>query len=502
MDLFIGRAGTHPTSGEPQGALSDVLLHNDGDGLFSDASVLGINSGGDAVTVSASWADYNGDSNLDLFVGDYGHADGASRLYESSLAGGLHFDDIDDEGVPPPIRGTERVDSVHWIDLDNDSDLDLVVGQASTESADIRVFWNTSGSVDTPPTLFAVGPGDAEVASMTVFDQDLDGAQDLLITDLVGSGELNSPRLWRNDFATPGTLFTDVSVSTGLSAMTGDVITAISVADFGGSGGTGSDEEDGDFDLFLGRHKDSAPENQWLKVRLGPDPMDPYARASYGYGNNALGIGAQVTVQIPDTGTPTWQQTQIVDGGSGLGSQKSSELTFGLGQQSADAKISVVWPDGYTQERVVSSAQFNSVQEFYDDHTPVIVVSTMNFGQIPMPDYTTDWEFLWQTENSCDPSLDEVYVIYDPNASGGKGDPCNLDPQDETIAGVWLDANRIDVIITVTPTVNGRYQHKLRWTDRDCESRCGYQWRARSKVTDDRKQTTTLQSCSIPICMN
>jgi hypothetical protein len=97
---------------------------------------------------------------------------------------------------------------------------------------------------------------------------------------------------------------------------------------------------DGDLDLALTTNNgpayllrnDGGNRNKWLRVR------------TVGTRSNRDGIGARVTVTLPD-GRKPWM---MVKTGSSYLSQSELPLTFGLAQHAKAARVEVAWPSGAT----------------------------------------------------------------------------------------------------------------------------------------------------------
>ena len=77
---------------------------------------------------------------------------------------------------------------------------------------------------------------------------------------------------------------------------------------------------------------DGGNKNRWLRVR------------TVGTRSNRDGIGARVTVTLPD-GRKPWA---VVKTGSSYLSQNELPLTFGLGAHAKAARVEVAWPSGAT----------------------------------------------------------------------------------------------------------------------------------------------------------
>ena len=139
LDLYIGNESTEAFNAPCQ------LFRNNGDGTFSDAAAqAGVQNYG--FTKSVIWGDYNADRFLDLYVSNF---KGANRLYYNN--GNGTFSDVAAElGIDVPIRSFPA-----WFwDFDNDGALDLYVSAYSAGISHLAA--NALGiSIGTPPSAAA-----------------------------------------------------------------------------------------------------------------------------------------------------------------------------------------------------------------------------------------------------------------------------------------------------------------------------------------------------------
>ena len=187
IDLFVGF----------NGATNRIFL-NDG-GRLRDASVTaGIRDA--RATRAAAWGDFDRDGDPDLLVGFAPGAGSVVTLYRNDL--GRFIDVTTAAGV-----GTETgaVRQTTWVDFDADGDLDLFV--AFRDRADV-LFRNDKGTfVD---VAASVGVADARRTVGAVwFDYDEDGDLDLYAAHM--DGDANA--LYRNDAGR----FTDVAEAAGVA---------------------------------------------------------------------------------------------------------------------------------------------------------------------------------------------------------------------------------------------------------------------------------------------
>ncbi|WP_435009043.1 CRTAC1 family protein [Tundrisphaera lichenicola] len=232
MDLFITRGAW---LGRP---IRPSLLRNDG-GTFVDVTKeAGLLS--PANSISATWADYDNDGRLDLFVCCQRQR---NRLYRGKADG--TFEDVADRvGVAGDGRSVGQ--GAAWLDFDNDDDPDLFVNNLNGRG---QLFRNDGPSGFEEVTLSMGIDGPKQGFSCWAWDFDNDGWLDIFATSyekrfadvikgLVGSPfDRNSNRLFRNQ---GGRGFVDVTHEAGLDA----IFTAMgsNFADF---------DNDGFLDMYL-----------------------------------------------------------------------------------------------------------------------------------------------------------------------------------------------------------------------------------------------------------
>ena len=168
-DLFIANNGMD----------GNDLYRNDGDGSFTSmtGSMLSLDSG---YCQSNSWADYDNDGHMDLYVGNinlWGNDSGVPFLYHNDgdgtftkvLGHNLHLNDS------PVKQGV-------WGDYDNDGDLDIFItpfNKGNPTFIEGNLFENIDGSTFTKITDGVIA-GDTQVVSSAVWgDYDRDGDLDL-----------------------------------------------------------------------------------------------------------------------------------------------------------------------------------------------------------------------------------------------------------------------------------------------------------------------------------
>jgi FG-GAP-like repeat/ASPIC and UnbV len=232
LDIFVMRGGW-------EFPMRNSLLRNNGDGTFTDVTQpSGLVSGAHR-THSASWADYDNDGWLDVFVG---HEETPSQLFRNRGDG--TFEDATQKAGVGRAAFTK---GVVWGDYDNDGYPDLYV---SNYGEDNFLYHNRGdGTFDEAGKRLRV---EKPIMSFTTwfFDYDNDGWLDLFVSSFVPSvtevarGYLGLPpqaetmKLYRND--TKGG-FLDVTNEVGLNR-----VVPTMGANFGDL------DNDGFLDLYLG----------------------------------------------------------------------------------------------------------------------------------------------------------------------------------------------------------------------------------------------------------
>ncbi len=185
LDLFVGFNGA-----------PNRLYRNDNGTMRDVASAMGT---ADARgTRAGAWGDFDGDGDPDLLVGFAPGPQSVLRLYRNDI--GRFIDVTTDAGV---ARDSGAVRQLSWIDYDADADLDLFVAFRDRANA---LFRNDGGKFT--DVAAEVGLADRRKSVGAVwFDYDEDGALDLYVANM--DGDANA--LYRND----GGHFTDVAADRG-----------------------------------------------------------------------------------------------------------------------------------------------------------------------------------------------------------------------------------------------------------------------------------------------
>lgn len=199
QDLFIASGGNEHGVGDL--ALSDRLYLNDGKGQFTKAEVPLLNANRASSSIAIAY-DINGDGYQDLFVGTrlrpflYG-VPATSYLYINNKNGGFTSGDY----LAPSLENIGLVTDATWVDIDGDKDKDLII---VGEWMEPQVLINDQGELSLSNK--AIGKGYAGwYNSIEAADLDNDGDMDFV----VGNHGLNSRfkasqkepiRVYVNDF--------------------------------------------------------------------------------------------------------------------------------------------------------------------------------------------------------------------------------------------------------------------------------------------------------------
>lgn len=373
----------------------NYLYENDGAGNFVDrAPAAGVID--EAPSQSASWADYDSDGFLDLFVADHGRCPAGAQYFQDRLyhnegdgtfTDATHLLDAQGSTMGAGFQGA-------WFDYDRDRDVDLYLANdfwGSTPEhnflwrndegsfSDVSVASGTALSINSMGLAigdydrdldFDIGisniyssallrnEGDGtfrEVAKRARVDRPLQTAEIRSVTWGLTFADFNNDG-WEDLYVPAGPLGVSGHQPNGMftNGRSGKFLdhSAPSRTDHPGVGrgvALADFDRDGRMDLYLlnqngspvlYRNTTSRRNAHWLEVDL------------QGTVSNRDACGAIVTVRPVDSRKSMVRQ--LLCGGTSLGTGADQVLHFGLGNRDAVARLAIEWPSGSTTVRSVS----------------------------------------------------------------------------------------------------------------------------------------------------
>ncbi len=331
-----------PTAFKP---VPDVLLHNEGDGTFTDRSAASRISSVAAAGLGVVTEDFNDDGRPDLYVANDAYA---NHLW-INRGNGTFFEEAIARGAAYNLHGQAQAGmGVIASDLDHDGRLDLFVTHLGLEA---NTFYRNVGAGN---FIDDTGASNLGVTSMQwtgfgtwAFDAELDGDLDLAVAN--GRVTRGTP-VAASRLLTPWDLFPEPNLfylndGRGRFSLAGGVAPSLcDRLEITRGMACGDLDSDGDVDLLVTNcqgparlYRNDAPrKGRWLIVRA----LDPrFHRDSN---------GARITVVAGG-------RTLIATAGGG-GSYLSAcdhRAHFGLGNVTSVERVEVRWPDGVRERFAV-----------------------------------------------------------------------------------------------------------------------------------------------------
>lgn len=324
------------------------LFHNEGNGTFSrvDSSIISAQS---APYTVPSWADYDLDGDLDLFIGS-GPATGTlapdflflNHLKENKKA---FFTRL----LTDPI-GTDKLDGQvwNWVDYDNDGDLDGFVTNYNFPTPN-NLYRNDNGTFKriTEAEVGTIVSDKGLFLANTWGDFDNDGDLDCLTSRDSGNGTAPGECLYYQNNG-DGTF--SPSLTSFFKQMT-NFASCVSYADY---------DRDGDLDIFAtgtgkafgGLFKNNLSNgNSWVNFHcIGKGD---------GFSNKA-GIGTKIRITTTINGKKTTLIREVATQNSFNG-HNMLNIHFGLGDAKVIDNVEIMWSSGE-----ITNCKDVIVNKFYD----------------------------------------------------------------------------------------------------------------------------------------
>ncbi|UTW63948.1 VCBS repeat-containing protein [bacterium SCSIO 12741] len=299
----------------------NLLYHNNGDGTFTrvESSVVTQEA---RYSIGASWADYDNDGDLDLFMPNTNNQ--KNSLFENM---GGTFEKV----LQAPFT-TDSGNSVgsSWGDYDNDGDLDLFVTNAGNQ--DNFLYRNDGAAGFTKITNGAVVNNGGHSHGSAWADLDNDGDLDLF----TANDQNGENFVYMNDGNGNFSRF-----QTGMTEERSQSF-GVALADF-----------DNDMDLDLMVANRAGNDNDFYENETGSCQSALCVKLT-GTQSNRSAVGAKVRVKATIYGVAVWQMREVsAQSGGGAGGQSSLRQLIGLGDATQADSVIIEWPSGlkeyYTQ---------------------------------------------------------------------------------------------------------------------------------------------------------
>lgn len=315
------------------------LYRNNGDGTFAsiskEANVEDVGAG-----MSASWTDFDGDGQQDIYVANMwsaaglrvstqanfheGDAESLRGMYRRHARGNSLYKNAGD-GTFRNIANENGTEYGGWAwcsdswDFDHDGWADIYIANGYVSGDDqidlSSFFWRQ-----------VVGNSPAQIAPAPKYERGWNAINELIRSDRSWSGYERNVCYCN----TGRGMFADVSGVSGLDSR--DDGRAFALADL---------DHDGRLEVILKNR--TGPQLRLLRNEMAEIGNSVVLRLR-GTKSNRDAIGAAITIEADGR-----KQTKYVQAGSGFLAQHTKEVVFGVGDVSGTVNASIHWPSGATQ---------------------------------------------------------------------------------------------------------------------------------------------------------
>jgi hypothetical protein len=332
-------ASLNPSTYRP---IANLLLRNEGDGTFSDATEGSGVENEQGRSLNAAWCDFDEDGWPDLYVAN----DISDNVMFRNRGDGT-FEDISHSAWVADYRGAMGIAVADW---DSDRDIDMFISHwLAQENALYVNILSERRKLNQPAQTGINFMDDADEMGLgqialdyigwaaCFMDFDNDGYPDLFVSNGSTFQREEDERLL---IPMKPLLFWNKGPVHGFYDV-GPLCSNYFNREWVGRGGAPADYDgDGDLDLAVIRFGDplallrneGEPRHHWLGIRLR------------GRGKNTFGVGARVTASHA-----SFSQAAVVGANPSYLSQRDLTLHFGLGDSVEADSLEILWPSGRLQ---------------------------------------------------------------------------------------------------------------------------------------------------------